>query len=158
MKPRGQIATCIVLFAAATFSAAHANGKDDGDAGLSALDAGDYDKAIGMFTRALNSRDLDQEGRELAYASRGRAYLKKNDLSRAIVDLDDARRIKPDDADAQNDLTTALAAELPADAIPGRPKPSIWKGIGNALVQGALCGLQEGLGGEACAQNGSPTN
>jgi tetratricopeptide (TPR) repeat protein len=87
---------------------ARASPADDGEGGLKALDAGDYDHAIALFTRALQSNRLVSDDRELALASRGKAYLKKGDASAAIADLDAAQRLKSDDADARNDLETAL--------------------------------------------------
>jgi len=133
-------------------SAAHANALDDGNAGLAALNGGDYDKAISLFSRAINSGELKGDDREFAYANRGRAYLKKGDLTSAIVDLDRARRDKPDDADAQNDLVAALSTELPATSIPGIPKPNpaadAAKALGQAIVLGVAAGLLAGLTGQ----------
>jgi tetratricopeptide (TPR) repeat protein len=126
-------------------TSAHASAAQDGNAGLDALNSGDYDRAISLFTRALNSRELGGDDREFAYANRGRAYLKKGDLSSAIVDLDQARRAKPDDVDAQDDLVVALSAKLPAASIPGLPKRSIWGELGRSLLQGALAGIAAGV-------------
>jgi tetratricopeptide (TPR) repeat protein len=132
-------------------SAAHASALDDGNAGLEALNGGDYDKAISLFSRAINSGELNGDDREFAYANRGRAYLKKGDLSPAIIDLDRARREKPDDADAQNDLVAALSTKLPAATIPGLPKPNpgaeAAKAVGKAIVLGIAAGLLAGLAG-----------
>jgi tetratricopeptide (TPR) repeat protein len=124
---------------------ARANALDDGNAGLQALNSGDYDHAIGLFTKAIDSHRLKKDDQEFAYANRGRAYLKKGDYSSAIVDLDRARRAKPDDVDAQNDLVVALSAKLPAAAIPGLPKQSAWGALGHALLDGAIAGIVSGL-------------
>jgi tetratricopeptide (TPR) repeat protein len=121
---------------------AHASAADDGNAGLDALNAGDYPKAASLFTRALDSGELHGDDKEFAYANRGRAYLKMGDLSRAIPDLDRACRQKPDDADAQSDLSAAIATKLPAASIPGLPKANFWQQLGQAFVQDVAAGLQ----------------
>jgi tetratricopeptide (TPR) repeat protein len=126
-------------------SSVHASATDDGNAGLEALNGGDYDKAISLFTRALDSGELRGDDKEFAYANRGRAYLKKGDLSSAIVDLDKARQMKPDDTDAQTDLVTALSAKLPAASIPGMPKRSFWSDLGQAVLQDAADAIAAGL-------------
>jgi Ni/Co efflux regulator RcnB len=121
-----------------------------GNAGLQALNAGDFDTAVSQFSVALDSGQLSDEDQEFALAGRGRAYLKKGDLSSAIADLDRARRGKPDDADAQNDLVAALTAKLPpVTAIPGMPKPSFWGSLGRALLEGAVAGVVSGLTGDS---------
>jgi tetratricopeptide (TPR) repeat protein len=143
---------CALLATLVIASAAHASALDDGNAGLAALNGGDYDKAINLFSHAINSGELRGDDQEFAYANRGRAYLKKGDLSSAIVDLDRARRDKPDDADAQNDLIAALSTKLPAASIPGIPKPNaaaeIAKSVGQAVVMGIAAGLLAGLTGQ----------
>ena len=133
---------------------AKANGSDDGNAGLAALKSGDYDRAIALLSRALGSGGLQGDDREFGLASRGKAYLMKRDYSAAIVDLDAARRLKPDDDDAQADLLAAVAARAPVSAIPGAPRvtadassmptaarqaPSaaFWNRVGAALAQSA---------------------
>jgi len=152
-----KVAGWIVLGVLACASAAHANGPDDANAGLAALNAGDYDRAISLFDRALASGQIQGDDTEVAFACRGRAYLKKGDYASAIVDLDRARRIKPDDTDAQNDLVAALADTIPLSSIPGAPrnasisasrpaaKPNALGGLLGALVAGAVAGVQQGL-------------
>lgn len=139
------IALSACLVALAFVSRAQARGVDDGNAGLAAMESGDYDSAISLFTRALKRGGLAGDDREFAYANRGRAYLKKGDFSSAIVDLDRARQMKPDDADAQNDLVAALAAKLPAASIPGLPKPGFLDVLGQALLRGVKDGIQQGV-------------
>lgn len=123
---------------------AHANGIQDGNAGLQALQNGDNDGAIALFTRALSARDLRGDDREFAYANRGQAYLNKGDLSDAIADLDKARQMKPDDTDAQTALVTALSTQLPAVALPNQSGKSMFGQFGVSLGKAVLKGMQEG--------------
>jgi tetratricopeptide (TPR) repeat protein len=124
---------------------ATADGADDGNRGLQALDQGDNDGAIALFTHAIKYGGLEGDDQEFAYANRGRAYLRKGDYSSAIADLDYARQMKPDDIDAQGDLLAALQTEIPPDSIPGRPKPSFLQALGHALLQGLVDGIAAGL-------------
>jgi len=144
-------------------SAVRANGLDDANAGLAALNAGEYDHAITLMSRALASGQLQGDDLEFGFACRGRAYLRKADYSSAIVDLDRARRIKPDDQDAQTDLDSALSALAPISSIPGvgkgvavsqarqpavsrtPPRTNFWTGLRDALAGGAAAGAREGL-------------
>jgi tetratricopeptide (TPR) repeat protein len=136
---------CPLLAALAAASAAHAAGADDANAGLDALKAGNYPQATARFTSAINSGDLQGDDKEFAYAARGRAYLKSGNLEAAIPDLDKARRMKPDDSDAQTDLIAALTAALPVVSMPGLPKPSFWGELGKSLLLGAAAGIASGL-------------
>lgn len=89
--------------------AAVANGVEDGNAGLEALNRGDYDLAVRLFTRAIAAADLTPDDREFAYVNRGRAYLGKKAYKLAAADFRAAGRIKPGDDDAQEGLRLALA-------------------------------------------------
>jgi len=123
---------CAAAMSLAFSGIAHASGADDGNAGLQALNAGDFDRAVALFTRALNSGDLSRDDQEFALANRGRA-----------------RRMKPDDADAQNDLVALLSARYPREAIPGMPRTGFWKSLGESLLQGAAAGVASGLSGDS---------
>jgi len=146
MRP-GTLAYILAAALSLASAAAHADAYDEANSGLDALKNADYDRAIGLFTHAIDSRELSGDQLEFAYASRGKAYLSKGDLSSAISDLDRARRMKPDDVDAQNDLVSALQTELPADQIPGRPKANPWQGVGDAIAAGIVAGVISGLAG-----------
>ena len=132
------ILSVLVLLGSATL--VHANALDDGNDGLKALQNGDNDTAINLFTRAIKSRQLRGDDLEFAYANRGQAYLNKFDYSNAIPDLDRARMMKPDDADAQKALVKAVSMTLPAVGLPGQTAGSLAKqaGIGflNLLAKG----------------------
>jgi tetratricopeptide (TPR) repeat protein len=88
-------------------SAAWAGPADDGNAGLQALQEGNYARAISLFTRALNSGKLSPDDKEFAYSQRGTAYLKSGKATAAIADFKRALRLKPDDPDAQSGLEEA---------------------------------------------------
>ncbi|MEJ1970646.1 MAG: tetratricopeptide repeat protein [Rhizomicrobium sp.] len=137
---------CLAVLLASTLppGGALAGGAEDGNQGLQALDQGDYDGAIRLFTHAIKFGHLAPDDEEFAYANRGRAYLKKGDYSSAVADLDTARQMKPDDNDAQTDLIAALQFEIPADSIPDKPKQSFFKALGQALLQGFIDGLAQG--------------
>jgi tetratricopeptide (TPR) repeat protein len=118
-------------------SAAQSGPLDDANAGLAALQSGDNDGAIALFDRALQSGRLRGDDLEFAYAARGQAYLNKRDLPDAIVDLDKARQMKPDDKDAQTSLVAAICAAQPAALIPGQNAGRvIGRLLGGAITQG----------------------
>ena len=73
MRPLGGVGILLLALAAATL--AHANGAQDGEAGLAALKRGADDEAIRLFTRAIASGDLAPDDQEFAYLNRGKAYL-----------------------------------------------------------------------------------
>ena len=85
------------------------------------------------------------DDQEFAYAARGKAYLNKGDLPSAIVDLDKARQMKPDDNDAQNDLIVAISHVQAASMISGRSADSYFREIGKGLGQSILSGIAQGL-------------
>jgi tetratricopeptide (TPR) repeat protein len=101
-----------------TSTAALASGLDDGNAGLDALDSKQYAEAVRLLTRAINSGDLPLGQKELAYLSRGQAYLGEGNRKSAIVDIEHALKLKPDDPDAK-------AALADASATKGAPRSSI---------------------------------
>jgi tetratricopeptide (TPR) repeat protein len=117
-------AATLLVCAFAMSTAAKADGAQDGEAGLQALDHGSYDEAVRLFTRALNARDLSNDDREFAYLSRGKAYLGKGDKTDALADLRQAVKLKPDDADAQAALSQVVegqAGQTPAQSSGGDP-------------------------------------
>jgi tetratricopeptide (TPR) repeat protein len=100
---------------------AMAGAVDDGNAGLEALNAGDFDKAIALFTRALNSGQLTGDDKEFAYLNRGKAYAAKHNYVKAVADLKQAVRINPADDDAKAALAEAQASRATGSALPSRP-------------------------------------
>jgi len=64
-------------------------------AGNEASKGGDYDKAIGLFTKAIESGELSQENLSRAYYNRGNDWGKKGDYDKAISDYTMAIEINP---------------------------------------------------------------
>jgi tetratricopeptide (TPR) repeat protein len=91
------------------------NALDLAKAGAKAMESGDYAQAVGLFGRAIGTGRLSGDDLELAYLSRGQAYLKQGDARSAIPDLDAALRIKSDDSEAEQALGEALT-RLPVPA------------------------------------------
>ncbi|HEY0314550.1 MAG TPA: tetratricopeptide repeat protein [Allosphingosinicella sp.] len=120
--------------------AALANGVEDGNAGLEALNRGDYDLAVRLFTRAIAAADLNPEDREFAFVNRGRAYLGKKAYKLAAADFRQAGRMKPGDEDAQEGLRLALAGAR-GDAVRLPPRaPSQAQLIARWGAMGTLAG------------------
>ena len=86
-------------------------------AGLSALQAQNYARAIDLLSRAIDSGQLANEDIELALFSRGQAYELQGGYALAAQDLDAALQIKPDDSDAQFAFVDSLS-KLPAPNPP----------------------------------------
>jgi tetratricopeptide (TPR) repeat protein len=105
---RVRLVACALALSLAS-SAAYAGGAEDGEAGLDALNQGNYDQAISLFTRALADRRLVPEDRVLAYVSRGQAYLEKGDGRDAAADFEQALRLKPGNTEAKDGLEQAAA-------------------------------------------------
>jgi tetratricopeptide (TPR) repeat protein len=60
-----------------------------------------------MLLVVLNSGQLSGDDRQFAYSERGKAYLEKGEFAAAISDLKRAVQLKPDDADAEQELIEA---------------------------------------------------
>jgi tetratricopeptide (TPR) repeat protein len=105
----------------------HATGVEDGEAGLAALNKGDFDTAIRLLTRAILIGRLSPDDSEFAYLNRGKAFASKGDVEHAIADYQKALAIKPDDGDAQaalqavNDHRAGVPAARPIAGVPGDP-------------------------------------
>jgi tetratricopeptide (TPR) repeat protein len=96
------------------------NGEEAAQAGADAMSAGDYARAITLFSRAIDSGRLNSDDVELAYLSRGNARLQRGDYRAAIGDLDNALHRKPDDQEALQAFGQALSnlhAAVPVDGI-----------------------------------------
>jgi lipoprotein NlpI len=92
-------------------SSAMADGYADAKAGIAALERGDMDGAILLFTYALDSGQLSSKNREMILSDRGVAWLDKSDLDKAIDDFGAAIRLDPSDAYAFNNRGQAWYAK-----------------------------------------------
>ena len=123
---------CLVLLALSA-SGAKAAGYEDFASGISAVNRGDYDRAIAFFTSALAAGDLNASLVPVAYLDRGHARYHKGECVPAIADFSAALKARPDyfeayvgrgmanrcagnDADAIADLTQAVATRPVAEA------------------------------------------
>jgi tetratricopeptide (TPR) repeat protein len=73
-----------------------AGAMDDAKAGIEAFKGRDYDKAIQLFTKAIDSGELSQKNLGIAYYNRGFAWLYKADYDKAIADYTKAIELKPE--------------------------------------------------------------
>jgi len=120
---------------------AWAGPEEDGNAGLQALQQGNYTRAITLFTRALNSGRLSSDDKEFAYSQRGTAYLKAGKATAAIADFKRALKLKPDDQDAQSGLNEAQSQ---SDAAPSETRPHVGAANPEQAAQAALEALNAG--------------
>lgn len=65
---------------------AWAGGAGDADAGIARLNAGDAAAAVELFTRAIQSKELNPETLALTYHHRGMAFFREGQAGRAILD------------------------------------------------------------------------
>jgi tetratricopeptide (TPR) repeat protein len=79
-------------------SSAWAGGLDDAQAGLAALKGRNYDEAIRLSTKAIESGELSREDLSSTYSLRGLAWAEKRDFDKAIADYTKAIEIDPKDA------------------------------------------------------------
>lgn len=107
MRGRTTLAAVSVAVAVLWTAPAWAGPAEDGNAGLQAMDRGDFATAERLFTRVLKSPSLSAQDREFAYASRGRSYLRQSRYIQACADLAKAVALNPADADAAAALKLA---------------------------------------------------
>jgi tetratricopeptide (TPR) repeat protein len=87
---------------------------------MDAMNAGDYARAVTLFSRAIDSGRLSPEDLELAYLSRGKARLQRGDYRAALGDLDNALHRNPDDQEALQAIGQTFShihAATPVDGI-----------------------------------------
>jgi tetratricopeptide (TPR) repeat protein len=90
--------------------AAHADGLQQANAGMAAMERGDYRAAAELFTKALVAGDLGPADMELALVKRAESYLHVGLAKAALPDLDQALRLDPNDAEAADLLAQAKQA------------------------------------------------
>jgi tetratricopeptide (TPR) repeat protein len=105
-----KIAIVLITTLMISVSVARADGLSDANAGLDALNHGDYSRAVMLFTRAIKIGKLSPADKELAYVKRAQAFLGEKRADLALADLDKAQALDPKDSDI---------AALRAQAQPG---------------------------------------
>jgi tetratricopeptide (TPR) repeat protein len=111
--------------------------EQEAQAGMEALNGGDYARAIQIFTRAINSGRLSPDDKELALLSRGKAHLQRGDYREAVTDLNQALHIKSDDQEALEALGKALGhmqARTPVAGIDGATCTKNFSTVGSILT------------------------
>jgi tetratricopeptide (TPR) repeat protein len=98
------VATCIA-------GVACADAVSDAKAGQDALNRNDNAGAVALFSRAIDSHGLSQDGQESAYVERATAFMAMRQFDLALADLDLAQSISPDDPDAKT-----MRAKIPPTA------------------------------------------
>jgi len=77
-----------------------------GERGITYASIGDNDSAIADFNEAISF----DKNNAITYSNRGGAYMQKGELNKAITDFETALKIKPDFAEAKNNLAMAKQA------------------------------------------------
>ena len=108
-------ALTLIMSVAIAAGGAQADPIADAGAGQDALNKGDLNTAIGMFSRAIDSHGLPRAGLESAYVERATAYAGLHRYDLALADLDFAQQISPDDPDARG-----LRGQIPATSELGQ--------------------------------------
>lgn len=96
---------CTMLNVLLLFSANAATATDL-KAANAAVEQGQSDEAIRLFTEALTANDLSPDDKFSAYRGRGREYFAKSGIADAFGRYDEGRRLREN---AISDLTAALA-------------------------------------------------
>ena len=101
------LALCLLVFASGPVLA---DAIDDARAALAAQDNDELDEAIRLYTRAIQSRELNNRFLAIAYYNRGTVHFVARDYRAAITDFDSATVIRPGYAQAYNNLGNAYVA------------------------------------------------
>jgi tetratricopeptide (TPR) repeat protein len=113
----------------------------DAKAGLEALNRGDNEAAIHLFTQALDSGGMTSADRELAYVKRAEAYAAEHNTAQSLADLDQAQALYPNDQEAvslRRRLQGSAAPAAPATGsagpanLPAVPQPPLADPLGDA--------------------------
>ena len=102
-------ALALSVSVALTAGVACADPVGDAGAGQDALNKGDLNSAVNLFSRAIDSHGLPRQGLESAYVERATAYAGLHKYDLALADVDFALSISPDDSDARG-----LRGQIPA--------------------------------------------
>ncbi len=99
------------IFLGASMAPAFAGGREDAKEGRVAFLAGNYDAAIQMTTKAIESGELDDRSLAQAYNVRGVALRRKKLFDQAIADYGEAIRLRPSYAFAYHNRGIAYQAK-----------------------------------------------
>jgi tetratricopeptide (TPR) repeat protein len=99
MRACGALIIALALATAAAGTVALGDPLGDAAAGYDALSRGDSHEAVRLLTKAIDSGALSVHDLEIAYVTRGRAYLAQNGPDHARRDADRAIRLTPTDPD-----------------------------------------------------------
>ncbi len=101
------LALCLLVFAAGLVLA---DAIDDARAALVAQNNDELGEAIRLYTRAIQSRELNNRFLAIAYYNRGTVHFVARNYRAAITDYDSAIVIRPGYAQAHNNLGNAYLA------------------------------------------------
>jgi lipoprotein NlpI len=101
------LAIWLLVFAAVPVLA---DAIDDARAALVAQDNDELDEAIRLYTRAIQSRELNNRFLSIAYYNRGSVHFVARDYRAAITDFDSATVIRPGYAQAYNNMGNVYVA------------------------------------------------
>src|SRR5258708_1744063 len=104
------LSAALLVAITASGNALGARGIDDANAGSAAVQRGQYDAAIQLFTKAINSGELSPDNLATAYVNRGTAHYLKKEHEQAIADFKQAIQLDPRDPIAYNKLGIAYIA------------------------------------------------
>jgi tetratricopeptide (TPR) repeat protein len=135
---RAIAALCIAASLVLSPTASGAGAADDANAGMDALNAGQYAKAIQLFTRAIQSKKLAAADLESAYVERGKAYLGEHNTKLSLADFDRALKLNPGDQEA-SDLRDQAQGGTTATVSPARQQFD----AGKAFWQAGDCASAE---------------
>ncbi len=105
--PAAALALAVAVLALA--GPARAGAVEDVEAGLAAARAGNYEAAIPLFSRAIDTGKLSRENLVITYDNRGNAFVGKRLYYRAIADYTEALKLAPEYANAYNGRGNAYA-------------------------------------------------
>ena len=119
-------AVCFAVTIAATvcIDVSSAGPTEDGNAGLEAMNRGDYATAEKLFAAVIKAKDLAPEDKQYAYFDLGLIQLRQGRYPEAVANLETAAKLNPDDSEAQSQLELAQAGKNGADPLQVR-----WGGL-----------------------------
>ncbi len=116
-----QKALCLALLVGLLIApGAWADGLDLARQGLAAQRAGDFDKAIGLYTEAIEKGGLTPADLAVTLTNRGDSRRSKGDVAKAVADYRAAIKAAPDVFSGYNSLAWVLATNPKAEFRDGK--------------------------------------